>query len=189
MWMQSIRDPVRLGSRPMRRCSLGNAPWAIGLVLASLALVCCQKSGQSRPLEASARSRLAVHVASTETSGDLTVQKIGPDGQSLFLATTPILTEADVLHASFSTAADGRPALVLDVSEGGAARLRGEAEAYVGRFLAFLWNEQVVYCPRVQSPLGSKLMLVGGTDVLPSDVLHEIADTINAAASEGGRDK
>lgn len=125
-----------------------------------------------------------MHVASIEGSGDLSIEKVGPDGQPLFLATTPIITEVDLVNASLSTAADGRPALVLDASEDGAARLREESQTYVGRNLAFVWGGQVIYSPRVQSPLGSKLMIIGGTDVLPSDALREIADRINAAVSE-----
>lgn len=161
------------------------AGWAIGLVLAATLLVGCQKSGQSPELGTSAKGRLSVHVASTEGSGDLSIEKVGPDGQSFFLAATPIITEADLISASLSTAADGRPALVLDASEGGAARLREESGTYVGRYLAFVWDGRVVYSPRVQSPLGSKLMIVGGTDVLPFDALREIADRINGAVSGG----
>ena len=126
-----------------------------------------------------------MHVASTEGSGNLSIEEVGPDGQSYFLATTPIITEADIASASLSTAADGRPAVVLDASEGGAARLREESETYVGRYLAFVWDGQVVYCPRVRTALGAKLMIVGGTDVLPSYALGEIADRINAAGSQG----
>lgn len=182
---QHLRSSVRLGSRPMLGSFRGYGVRAIGLVLAAMLLVCCQRSGQSPGLGASAKSRLSVHVASSEGSDDLSIEKVGPDGQSFFHATKPIITEKDIVSASLSTAADGRPAVVLDTSERGAARLREESESYVGRYLAFVWDGQVVYCPRVQTALGAKLMIVGGTDVLTSDALGEIADRINAAGSEG----
>lgn len=156
------------------------AAGAVGLVML---LSGCTEPHDSTTPPAGKENRLAVHAASDERDGVFTVQKVGPEGELLFLAAKPLITDDDVRHASITTAADGRPAVLLELTDGGAEAVRSESGTYVGRNLVFLWDGDVVFAPRAQSPLGSRLMMVGGTDPAPSDWLDDVVSGLNVAAS------
>lgn len=155
---------------------------AAGAVCLVLLLSGCTEPHDSTAPAAGTGNRLAVHAASDERDGIFTVQKVGPEGELLFLATQPLITDGDVHHASITTAADGRLAVLLELTDGGAEVLRIESDTYVGRNLVFLWDGHVVFAPRVHSALAARLMIVGKTDAT-SESLDDIVDGLNVAMS------
>jgi len=151
-----------------------HATLALSLALLLLAFGCAEPGRSSAP-PAREPARFAVHIASTEPDNQLTLETPGRDGHPLFLDPTPLITGRDLLRATPDTATDGRPALTLELTDDGAARLRDAADSYIDRILAFVWDDRIIYAPRARAPLSHRLMIVTGPDTL-----HALADWINA---------
>jgi preprotein translocase subunit SecD len=160
---------------------------AFGVLLAVSVLGCRRPSSETASATKSGGDVLDVYLASDTPEGELLVQRVGPDGEKLYLAASPLVAGRDLVRATRSVSTDGRPALILDATEEAAATLRDASDAYVGRMLAFVWRGQVVYAPYVRGPLSSKLMIVGGTDILPDDQLDAIAARVDSHASAHAR--
>lgn len=170
-----------------RRISTMKIFTATGICLALLLSGCTCARDSTEPALGK-ENRLAVHLASVDQDDSFSLQKVGAEGELLFLAPLPLITDVDVHHASVATAAGGKPAVLLELTDGGAEVLRRQSDVYVGRNLAFLWDGRVVYAPRVISPLASKLMIVGGTDATPAELLEGIVGGLNVAASGRGEE-
>jgi preprotein translocase subunit SecD len=98
--------------------------------------------------------------AVVDVQGDSTRPAALNDGTRILLATTPLVTSADVVGANASLT-EGAWVLNVDVTESGAKRVQDFSKQNVGRTMAFLVDGRVQRTPRILDPITGKGFLIG----------------------------
>lgn len=122
---------------------------------------------------------LAVYMASKTHDDVCTIQQACPDGEILFLAPTPLITRVDIAQASIGSHSRGGHEITLRLSNSGSESVQSQNDQLTGRYLVFVWDENVIYAPIVQPPLYSTLLISDDQFELSEETLQTIVDELN----------
>lgn len=149
-----------------------------------LALGASLHSGCSNGDDAkAAHPKLAVFVADDQLADRCTIQRVMPDGSTVFMSDTPILTERDVAETHFGDFIDGLPVLTLEMTNVGIRTLTDRADEYVNRKFVIIWDGEPVSAPNIKNPLSSQIAVVASPWVRAT-LLQEIDEHLMRKAAK-----
>lgn len=147
----------------------------------ALSLVCIVGGGCStHPAQRATCPTIDVSIVA-DVASDSTRSIQMPDGRTILLTKTPLLTSADVTGANASLT-EGQYVLNVDVTAEGAERVQRFSERNVGRTLAFLVDGRVLRTPTIRDPITGNGILIGAFERAEAE---RLADAINHSC---GRD-
>jgi len=128
------------------------------------------------------KTRHSIYAGSVTPSGDRTVRREVPGGESLFIAPTATIDDRDIERASLDAAsADGRPSVVLEMSPSAHERLLAATSGTDACKLVFVWDGEVIYSPELVGSAPMKLMIVSGSPRVAMDTLRAIEEWTNGS--------
>jgi preprotein translocase subunit SecD len=149
----------------------------------------CDGVAAQRTTPPPARVRLAVHRAELEAGPDLSAVSIPGRSDAVFIHGAVDLTEADVASASLVPDNEGRPAVLLRLTDDGAARLAELSRAHLGRPVAVFVDGRPVATPVIVSELSREFMITSRSAEWSEDEARRVVDGIgrrDRSASDGG---
>ncbi len=123
------------------------------------------------------RSHFSVHLVASQASDAMSYELTASDGSTLWMNPEALVRGEDVAGVEWSQTNQGRPALLLTLSDEAAATMYAASDQYVDGYLAFVWQGDAVFVPRVMSALSAQLMIFGSDD----GMTHETLETIRTA--------
>jgi preprotein translocase subunit SecD len=129
-------------------------------------------SPSSSPVELPPGATLEVYTIAAAEASD-TTEAIDPGtGGPLYLQTPPILTTTDIANvarsvAEYGTASGARatqPALTVELTPAGSAKMATATATPTGKPIAVLINGQVVATPTMMSPIRESFQISGGSN-------------------------
>lgn len=103
--------------------------------------------------------------AATEQRDEAHPRRVtGPDGAALQLAEAPIVTGEDVEHAGRTVDANGNDAILLELEDNAAERMKEASQQAMHGRLAVVWQGRVISAPRIMGVLSKRLMIIQNDD-------------------------
>jgi preprotein translocase subunit SecD len=154
---------------------------AKAVTLAILLLPACEKSPPSAGVST---ALLEFRLTSVERTEGYSTAIPGLGAGQIFVADTPLLTDADVSAAEATRTENGDAAVLLKLTEHGKSIMRESADKYVNRQLAVYLDHQLIETPTVHRPLGGLVMITRPAVGLQPEEIERIVNTINARSGD-----
>ena len=87
---------------------------------------------------------------------------VTPNGDPIWVSSTPTLTAADVERAETRQSPETGPAVAVRLTDAGARKMEALSSGQVNKPLAIMLDGKVIWAPIVRDPMGKEVLLTGG---------------------------
>ena len=108
-----------------------------------------------------AQSRLSIRAASAEQVQGWAQMEL--DGKSVWVAPTASLTASDIARAQAITRPDGKRAISMELTDSGSEKMRALSKSQMDKLVAMVFEDKLIWAPRVRSEIGKQLVLTGNS--------------------------
>jgi preprotein translocase subunit SecD len=102
------------------------------------------------------------------------------NNNAVWVSPTASLTSADIMRAEPGRGPDGRMAVNVILTDGGAKKMRDLSTAQLNKLVAMVLDGNVIFAPRVRSEIGKEVMVTGND---PSGLSPTLIDRIVAGVN------
>lgn len=166
-----------------------SAMWIAVVAIIAFALQGCGDDANQKSSNADTASPLpdfSVHLVSMERTDGALLQAKGQSGEDIWILPDPLITDADVATTHKSATNQGEPSLTIELTDVAARRVVENSDNYVGGYLAFMWQGELVFLPGIGNTLGKQLMMWPDGDTLTAAHIEAIAARLSPPLVDGG---
>src|SRR5262245_50871004 len=101
------------------------------------------------------------------------------DNRVVWVSPTVSLTSADIERADPITMPDGKKAISIELTDGGAEKMRRLSAAQMDKLIAMVLDGKLIWAPRVRSEIGKRGVITGnGENGLDDDTIQRILSSV-----------
>ena len=125
------------------------------------------------------QAQFEIRAAAAETVPGWQRTQAPDGGPAIWVAPSPSLVAADIARAQVSTSPDGRPAVAIELTESGTAKMRQLSTAQIGKPIGLVLDGKLIWAPVVRDEIGRQALITGGPNGLTPDEVQRILTAIN----------
>ena len=101
------------------------------------------------------------------------------DNRVVWVSPTVSLTAADIEKTEAVTTPDGKKAIAIELTDGGADKMRSLSAAQMDKLIAMVLDGKLIWAPRVRSEIGKQGMITGnGPNGLDDETIQRILSSV-----------